>query len=179
MPATSHTSATVQRVGLEETEHLNWFDYRNHTHSVVFFFLAARSARPALPPRFVTREGCRSDSQYLTARLTFDNHPNSRKRLPSPVSRPARRRRLAPNPDRHRPAPSSCCCRTIRPRLSYTQNFLRRTRTIAYHRHLLQKCRRKPRRRAASPPSTRSSPASTPSTCTRGYVQFDEVHGWL
>lgn len=28
-------------------------------------------------------------------------------------------------------------------------------------------------------PSRMSSPANTPSTCTRGYVQFDEVHGWL
>ena len=47
------------------------------------------------------------------------------------------------------------------------------------------KCRPRPSNRSppaprvAVPPSRMSSPANTPSTSTRGYVQFDEVHGWL
>ena len=36
-----------------------------------------------------------------------------------------------------------------------------------------------PPARSAAAPSRTLSPANTPSTCTRGYVQFDEVHGWL
>jgi hypothetical protein len=36
-----------------------------------------------------------------------------------------------------------------------------------------------PPARSAAAPSRMLSPANTPSTCTRGYVQFDEVHGWL
>jgi hypothetical protein len=36
-----------------------------------------------------------------------------------------------------------------------------------------------PPARSAAAPSRTLSPANTPFTCTRGYVQFDEVHGWL
>lgn len=52
--------------------------------------------------------------------------------------------------------------------------------------HPPSRCRTKPSptspppasRVPAAAPSRMSSPANTPSTCTREYVQFDEVHGW-